>query len=156
MAMVLPLALLGALLAASDAKVFGKCEFAELLKRDYYLSNDDIKNSLFKPLSEAIRPVPGVGCFAECIAEFESSFNTAAINRNRNRSTDYGIFQINNKYWCGSDYGKNVCKIPCSDLMSDDITEAPAAVRRDYPPRHRALQGPRERLFCLGGLQQQV
>nr|ACD76641.1 c-type lysozyme [Penaeus stylirostris] len=112
---VLPLALLGGLLAASDAKVFRKCEFAELLKRDYYLSNDDIKNWV-------------------CIAEFESSFNTAAMNRNRNRSTDYGIFQINNKYWCGSDYGKNVCKIPCSDLMSDDITEAlrcAETVRRD-------------------------
>ncbi|XP_037795167.1 lysozyme C [Penaeus monodon] len=112
---VLPLALLVGLLAVSDAKVFRKCEFAELLETRYYLSRNDIKNWV-------------------CIAEFESSFNTAAINRNRNRSTDYGIFQINNKYWCGSDYGKNVCGIPCSDLMSDDITAAvrcAETVRRD-------------------------
>nr|QCZ35164.1 lysozyme [Penaeus penicillatus] len=112
---VLPLALLVGLLAVSDAKVFRKCEFASLLETRYQLSRNDIKNWV-------------------CIAEFESSFNTAVVNRNHNRSTDYGIFQINNKYWCGSDYGKNVCGIPCSDLMSDDITAAlrcAETVRRD-------------------------
>ncbi|XP_042868764.1 lysozyme C-like [Penaeus japonicus] len=112
---VLPLLLLVALVGASEAKIFRKCEFAELLERRYRLSREDIKNWV-------------------CIAEYESSFNTGAINRNRNRSVDYGIFQINNKYWCDSSYGKNACGIPCSDLMSDDISAAlrcAEAVRRD-------------------------
>jgi len=36
-----------------------------------------------------------------CIAKWESTFFERARNRNRNGSTDYGLFQINDRYWLG-------------------------------------------------------
>uniref|UniRef100_A0A182T0I3 Lysozyme n=1 Tax=Anopheles maculatus TaxID=74869 RepID=A0A182T0I3_9DIPT len=59
-----------------------------------------------------------------CLVQWESSFSTTATNRNVDGSTDYGIFQINNKYWCDSNYGANECGIPCKSLLTDDITIA--------------------------------
>lgn len=52
------------------------------------------------------------------MAQHESNFDTEAINYNStDQSTDYGIFQINSRYWCND--GKtpravNACGIPCS------------------------------------------
>ncbi|XP_069844541.1 lysozyme C [Dipodomys merriami] len=69
-----------------------------------------------------------------CLARWESSYNTSATNYNPgDRSTDYGIFQINSRYWCND--GKtpravNACGIPCSDLLKDDITQAIACAKR--------------------------
>lgn len=34
-----------------------------------------------------------------CTAEYESSFNTTAMNTNTDGSIDLGLFQINVKYW---------------------------------------------------------
>lgn len=34
-----------------------------------------------------------------CIVELESSLNKNAININKNGSKDYGLFQINDKWW---------------------------------------------------------
>ena len=34
-----------------------------------------------------------------CIAELESSFRVKAINKNKNGSIDYGLFQINDRWW---------------------------------------------------------
>ena len=54
---------------------------------------------------------PGV-----CLAKWESNYNTEAINHNTDGSTDYGIFQINSRYWCddGRTPGsKNICGIRC-------------------------------------------
>ncbi|XP_047598676.1 lysozyme C [Lutra lutra] len=69
-----------------------------------------------------------------CLAKWESNYNTKATNYNpRSQSTDYGIFQINSRYWCND--GKtpravNACGIPCSDLLKDDITQAVACAKR--------------------------
>jgi len=35
-----------------------------------------------------------------CTAFYESSWNPSATNHNTNGSTDYGLFQVNNNYWC--------------------------------------------------------
>ncbi|XP_062059237.1 lysozyme C-like [Lepus europaeus] len=69
-----------------------------------------------------------------CLTKWESSYNTQATNYNPgDQSTDYGIFQINSRYWC--DDGKtpgavNACHIPCSDLLKNDITQAVACAKR--------------------------
>ncbi|XP_004632265.1 lysozyme C-like [Octodon degus] len=69
-----------------------------------------------------------------CLARWESSYNTGATNYNPgDRSTDYGIFQINSRYWCND--GKtpravNACGIPCSALLQDDITQAVNCAKR--------------------------
>ena len=49
-----------------------------------------------------------------CIAQYESTFNTAAVNdRNWDGSKDYGLFQLSNKYWCDDEYEKNECRTSC-------------------------------------------
>lgn len=35
-----------------------------------------------------------------CTAFYESSWNPSATNHNTNGSTDFGLFQVNNNYWC--------------------------------------------------------
>lgn len=56
-----------------------------------------------------------------CAANYESSFNTQATNRNTDGSTDYGILQINSRWWCNdgkTPRAKNACGIPCSGELS--------------------------------------
>lgn len=51
-----------------------------------------------------------------CLVKHESDYNTKAYNNN-GPSRDYGIFQINSKYWCndGKTAGaKDACHISCS------------------------------------------
>ncbi|XP_051972268.1 lysozyme C-like [Xyrauchen texanus] len=61
-----------------------------------------------------------------CLTKWESNYNTAATNHNTGGSTDYGIFQINSRYWCNDDRTpgrtSNGCKINCSQLLSNDIS----------------------------------
>ncbi|XP_042303785.1 lysozyme C, milk isozyme-like [Sceloporus undulatus] len=58
-----------------------------------------------------------------CMAYHESSFNTDAINYDSNGSADFGIFQINSRYWCqnGDEYSSNICGIQCSQLLTNNI-----------------------------------
>jgi lysozyme C len=58
-----------------------------------------------------------------CLVEHESSFTTSKTNKNRNKSTDYGLFQINNGFWCKNGKAGGDCKIDCSNLLDDDITD---------------------------------
>ncbi|XP_018429906.1 PREDICTED: lysozyme C-1-like [Nanorana parkeri] len=58
-----------------------------------------------------------------CLAYYESRYNTAAVNNN-GPSRDYGIFQINSKWWCndGKTAGAaNACGISCQSLLNDNI-----------------------------------
>ncbi|KAK8779678.1 lysozyme c-1-like [Amblyomma americanum] len=89
-----------ALVCASGAKKYGRCELASILVRNGIPRNR---------IPDWI-----------CLATAESSLNSKAINKNKNGSTDYGIFQINNGYWC-SPGRHNICKVSCSALRSDGI-----------------------------------
>ncbi|KAK7898735.1 hypothetical protein WMY93_019588 [Mugilogobius chulae] len=95
--------------AVVQARVYERCEWARLLKSS------------------------GMDQFAKisladwvCMTKWESSYNTSAKNRNRNNSTDYGIFQINSKWWCKDDGPSkaNGCNIMCTALLTDDPTVA--------------------------------
>ncbi|XP_030079479.1 lysozyme P-like isoform X2 [Drosophila hydei] len=61
-----------------------------------------------------------------CIAEHESSYRTGVVGPpNSDGSNDYGIFQINDRYWCQPPNNKqsaNGCGVSCTALLSDDIT----------------------------------
>ncbi|XP_067627397.1 lysozyme 1-like [Eurosta solidaginis] len=63
-----------------------------------------------------------------CIADNESSYRTDVVGpTNKNGSKDYGIFQINNKFWCQAADGStssNGCDVNCSALLTDDITDS--------------------------------
>lgn len=101
----------------AQAKVYSRCEFARILKRSGMDGYWGIS------LADWV-----------CLAQHESSFNTRATNFNsERRGTDYGIFQINSRYWCND--GKtpravNGCRISCSALLQDDITEAIKCAKR--------------------------
>nr|AFU52839.1 lysozyme C [Scotomanes ornatus] len=102
---------------AVQAKVYERCELARTLKR---LGMDGYRGvSLANWM---------------CLAKWESGYNTRATNYNPgSKSTDYGIFQINSRYWCND--GKtpgavNACGISCSVLLKDDITQAVTCAKR--------------------------
>ncbi|XP_056430162.1 lysozyme C isoform X2 [Hyla sarda] len=69
-----------------------------------------------------------------CTAFYESSFNTASKNFNPgDNSTDYGILQINSRWWCNdfkTPRPHNACNINCQALLSDDITESVKCAKR--------------------------
>ncbi|XP_075810443.1 lysozyme C-2-like [Microtus pennsylvanicus] len=100
-----------------QAKVYKRCAFARLLKES---GMDGYKGV---SLADWV-----------CLAQHESNFNTKATNYNPgDQSTDYGIFQINSRYWCND--GKtpkavNACGISCSALLQDDITQAIKCAKR--------------------------
>ncbi|XP_062423681.1 lysozyme C [Rhea pennata] len=92
----------------AQGKIYERCELAAAMKR---LGLDNYRGY-------------SLGHWV-CAAKFESGFNTAAINRNRDGSSDYGILQINSRWWCNdgrTSRARNGCKIPCSALLSSDIT----------------------------------
>ncbi|KAJ9592168.1 hypothetical protein L9F63_001284 [Diploptera punctata] len=66
-----------------------------------------------------------------CIAQHESSFNTGIVgNPNSDNSQDYGLFQINNHFWCQNGSPGNGCNISCEDLLNDDISDDVACARQ--------------------------
>ncbi|CAD7088843.1 unnamed protein product [Hermetia illucens] len=92
--------------APAWSKIFTKCELAkELLAHG--IAKSEIPNWI-------------------CLVQHESGFNTKALGAlNSNGTRDYGLFQINNRYWCqGSIESSNLCHIKCDDLLSDNITAA--------------------------------
>ncbi|KAF5882244.1 c-type lysozyme, partial [Clarias magur] len=97
------------LLAVVSAKQYDRCELARAMKA-YGLAG-------YRGISLANWV---------CLAKHESDFNTRALNRNSDGSTDYGIFQINNRWWCtnGQFRSANGCRLSCSELLTDNIAKA--------------------------------
>nr|CAH7719859.1 unnamed protein product [Callosobruchus chinensis]CAH7764619.1 unnamed protein product [Callosobruchus chinensis] len=92
--------------AAVQGKVFQRCQLVKLLRDTYHMPN----------LATWV-----------CIAEKESHYNTAAVNR---QSGDHGIFQISQLYWC--DKGNKGCGHKCSDYENDDISDDVKCVLQIY------------------------
>ncbi|XP_038612556.1 lysozyme C [Tachyglossus aculeatus] len=101
----------------AHGKVFERCELARTLKR---FGMDGYRGV---SLANWV-----------CLANWESSFNTNARNYNPgDQSTDYGIFQINSRYWCNdgrTPRAVNACGISCNELLKDDITQAVRCAKR--------------------------
>ncbi|XP_069959715.1 lysozyme C-like [Cherax quadricarinatus] len=103
-----------AVIGTSKGKIFEKCELATLLESKHQMPRDQVKNWV-------------------CIAQYESTFNTEAVNHgNWDGSKDYGLFQLSNKFWCqdGNWQGKNVCKMSCTDLLDDSLTDDLACIQK--------------------------
>ncbi|XP_077727962.1 lysozyme C, milk isozyme [Canis aureus] len=113
---ILVITILSYFFVADEAKIFSKCELARKLKsmgmdgfHGYSLAN------------------------WVCMAEYESNFNTQAFNgRNSNGSSDYGIFQLNSKWWCKSNShsSANACNIMCSKFLDDNIDDDITCAKR--------------------------
>ncbi|XP_008138834.2 lysozyme C, milk isozyme [Eptesicus fuscus] len=113
---ILIISLFSCFFAAYNAKVFSKCELARQLKahgmdgfHGYSLAN------------------------WVCMAQYESNFNTRAFNgKNSNGSSDYGLFQLNNKWWCKDNKypSENACNIMCSKFLDDNINDDINCIKR--------------------------
>uniref|UniRef100_A0A665TNP4 lysozyme n=1 Tax=Echeneis naucrates TaxID=173247 RepID=A0A665TNP4_ECHNA len=100
--------------ALASARHYERCEWARILKSN---GMDDYQRI---SLADWV-----------CLTTHESSLNTRAINHNSDGSTDYGIFQINSRWWC--DNGKrtaNGCNISCNELLSDNVRVAIDCAKR--------------------------
>lgn len=101
------------LLIGVEGKIFRKCELVNTLVRNGVPRNQ-IANWV-------------------CLAKHESNFNSRIKSRmNRNRSFDHGIFQINDRYWCSPPGPHNECKINCSSLRDDKISDDIKCARKIY------------------------
>ncbi|CAJ0965852.1 unnamed protein product [Ranitomeya imitator] len=89
-----------------------------------------------------------------CTAFYESSFNTASTNFNPgDNSTDYGILQINSRWWCNdfkTPRSHNACNINCQEQAFPTPRDAPVtapciAISRD---RNALLRPERVRSIC--------
>ncbi|XP_037835347.1 lysozyme C-like isoform X2 [Kryptolebias marmoratus] len=67
-----------------------------------------------------------------CLTQWESQFDTQKTHKNKNGSTDYGIFQINSRWWCddGETESANTCGISCNVLTTDNVQAAIACAKR--------------------------
>uniref|UniRef100_A0A8C5WKI9 lysozyme n=1 Tax=Leptobrachium leishanense TaxID=445787 RepID=A0A8C5WKI9_9ANUR len=117
--MKLELYTVGALLliiAAANGKVYERCELARDMK-SYGLDG-------FKGYS-----LPNW----VCTAYYESRFNTNSTNLNSDGSTDYGIIQINSRWWCNdfkTPRSHNACNINCDVFLKADIGPAMTCAKR--------------------------
>ncbi|XP_018011961.1 lysozyme c-1-like, partial [Hyalella azteca] len=92
--------------ASCHCKIYTRCALARELKCVYGFAQSSLADWV-------------------CLVQHESSFNTAAVGRNGGSrpSKDYGLFQINDYYWCNSGTGKNVCNIDCYKLKDNNIAD---------------------------------
>merc|ERR1711981_712158 len=97
-----------ALIAASQAKIYNRCDLAYELIHSHGFAKGSI--------SEWI-----------CLISHESGYNTAAKGGpNYDGSYDWGLFQINDYYWCkgSGDAAKyNDCNVNCSSLTNSNISD---------------------------------
>ncbi|KAM6475107.1 lysozyme C, milk isozyme-like [Liasis olivaceus] len=111
----LRLALMACLMVKVYGKIFSRCELAAILRRwgmdghEGYGLDDWI-----------------------CLAFFASHFNTAAVTQNSDGTSEYGIFQLNSRFWCADhrSSSKNLCSLSCHDLVTDEIIDDIICVKR--------------------------
>ncbi|XP_007575082.1 PREDICTED: lysozyme C [Poecilia mexicana] len=98
-----------------DGRVFERCQWARTMKSNGMDGYRDISLANWM-----------------CLTYWESGYNTLAVNHNRDKSTDYGIFQINSRWWCNDTQIRtaNGCHIMCEQLLSDDVGVAISCAKR--------------------------
>ncbi|XP_041915720.1 lysozyme C-like [Alosa alosa] len=103
------------LVASACAEVYDRCELARILKANGMDGYWGISLANWM-----------------CLAEWESHYNTDAIHHDSDGSTDYGIFQINSRWWCndGHSVTSNACGISCSELLSPNLSVAIECAKR--------------------------
>uniref|UniRef100_A0A8C9Q4A2 Alpha-lactalbumin n=1 Tax=Spermophilus dauricus TaxID=99837 RepID=A0A8C9Q4A2_SPEDA len=121
--------LMSILFPAMQAKLYTKCEMSEVLK--------DMDGYGGITLPEWV-----------CIIFHSSGYDTQTIVKN-NDSTEYGLFQISNKFWCGSSQNsqsRNFCDISCDKFLDDELTDDKMCAKKildqkgiDYWLAHKPL-----------------
>ncbi|XP_047407548.1 alpha-lactalbumin [Sciurus carolinensis] len=121
--------LMSILFPAMQAKLYTKCELSEVLK--------DMDGYGGITVPEWV-----------CIIFHSSGYDTQTIVKNKD-STEYGLFQIGNKFWCGSSQNpqsRNFCDISCDKFLDDDLTDDKMCAKKildnkgiDYWLAHKPL-----------------
>uniref|UniRef100_A0A1B0CTG4 lysozyme n=1 Tax=Lutzomyia longipalpis TaxID=7200 RepID=A0A1B0CTG4_LUTLO len=105
-----------------QGKIYSRCELAHELLHVHLLPRHEIPTWV-------------------CIAEHESSLNTAAVGRlNADGSADHGLFQISDLYWCSPPGNGLGCGISCDLLEDDDIADDVECIRRIHK-EHTRISG---------------
>ncbi|XP_044743167.1 lysozyme-like [Chrysoperla carnea] len=66
-----------------------------------------------------------------CLVESESSGDTSVVGGpNTDGSSDYGLFQINDAFWCTPGGAGGECNVACEDLLDDDISDDVQCARK--------------------------
>ena len=89
----LALAILLVSTSPASAKKFSKCDLARTLVK-HGIARSALPNWI-------------------CLIQSESSMNTAATHKNNNGSKDWGLFQVNDRYWCKDGRRGGDCNINC-------------------------------------------
>ncbi|RWS26848.1 lysozyme precursor-like protein [Leptotrombidium deliense] len=107
----------------SFAKIYDRCDLANLLLNKYKFPKDDIADWI-------------------CLIFAESTFNGSAVgNTNKDGSLDYGLFQpkqnqinkqVSDRYWCSPPAKANECKMECDDLLDDNLDDDITCVKKIY------------------------
>ncbi|XP_070490137.1 lysozyme c-1-like [Chironomus tepperi] len=104
MKFIIAIVLSVALINSASAKIYTKCEFARVM-----FDSGFTKESLPDWV---------------CLAIHESALNSNVVGGpNTNGSFDWGIFQINDNYWCKVGYLGNDCNMDCNKLVDEDLTD---------------------------------
>lgn len=101
-----------------SAKIYDRCELAQELRDLHEIPDNQLATWI-------------------CIANHESNFNTAAVNRG---SGDHGLFQISQLFWCSPPGQGYACGVPCSAFTDDDIEDDVICARRIFR-EHKRLSG---------------
>ncbi|XP_066471879.1 lysozyme C-like [Tiliqua scincoides] len=115
MKVLLLLPILACVLTVGQGMIYGRCQLARALKQ---LGMDGYDGY---SLANWV-----------CTAYHESSYNTEATHYNTyDGSTDFGIFQINSRYWCkyGNQPSSDGCGIQCSELLTNDLAPSVACAK---------------------------
>ncbi|XP_016969016.1 uncharacterized protein LOC108037076 isoform X2 [Drosophila rhopaloa] len=107
----------------TQGKIYSRCELAQELFYQHKL------------------PMPQIPTWV-CIAQHESSFNTAAVGRlNADGSADHGLFQISDLFWCTHDQraGKG-CHATCNQFLDSSIADDVQCIRRIHQ-EHTQISG---------------
>ncbi|XP_034235752.1 lysozyme C-like [Thrips palmi] len=91
--------------AACNAKVWDRCTLAKTLLHKYKIPRWQLDSWM-------------------CIAFRESRYDSTHINTiNTDGSKDYGLFQINNRWWCHNNESpapnQNLCNVPCDRVLKN-------------------------------------
>ncbi|XP_030385371.1 uncharacterized protein LOC115632382 [Scaptodrosophila lebanonensis] len=109
--------------AQVQSKIYNRCELAQELYYNHKMPMQQIPTWV-------------------CIAQHESSFNTAAVGRlNTDGSADHGLFQISDLFWCTHDArGGKGCRISCDKLLDKNIADDVQCIKRIHQ-EHTQISG---------------
>lgn len=104
---------------AKKGKVYERCELARELRYKYNLPLEHIHTWV-------------------CIVQRESNFDTAAVGRlNADGSTDHGLFQISDIYWCSNSGPGKACSASCSSFRDANIDDDVQCIKKIFDEHQR-------------------